>query len=102
MSVASREEHSIAGFNRLQPQAHCEVRLPDSRRAEHDHVVAVLDVVTGGELQQLLFVDRGLVGEVDVSSGFTNGKRAIEVRMAMFLLVFAATSSPGTCSRNSA
>jgi hypothetical protein len=75
--------------------------LPTPGGAQDDDVVAVLDEVTAGQLLDLLGVDGRLVGEVE---GFQrlDGKRAMAVRMAMFLVVLAETSSPRTCSRNSA
>jgi hypothetical protein len=51
----------------------------------------VFDEVAGGDLLHLLLVDRGLVGEVEALQGFTNGKRAMAVRMVTFLEVLAAT-----------
>ena len=60
-----REEHPVAGLDRLEAQADGQVRLADAGRAEHDDVVAVLDEVAARECLHLLPVDRGLVAEVE-------------------------------------
>jgi hypothetical protein len=40
------------------------MRLPDARRPEQDHVLAVGDEPAFGELLDPLFVDRGLLGSI--------------------------------------
>ena len=60
-----REEHAVAGLDRLEAETHGQVRLADARRAEHDDVFAMLDEVTAAERLDLFFVERGLIAEVE-------------------------------------
>jgi hypothetical protein len=50
----------------LEAETDGEVALADAGRAEDDDVLAVFDEVAGGEVVDLLLVERGLVCEVEL------------------------------------
>jgi len=65
------EQHSLGDevgpltFGRgLDAKSDHKMRLPDARRPEQDHVLAVGDEPAFGELLDPLFVDRGLLGSI--------------------------------------
>ena len=60
-----REEHPVAVLDRLEPETHGQVRLPDPWRAEQHQVLPMFDEVAEAQLLDLLTVDRRLVGEVE-------------------------------------
>lgn len=80
------------------PQPHRERGLSDTGWAKEDGVLAGLHELAGCEDLDLLLVERRLIAEVEASRVFTKGKRARLVRMAMYFLVFDATSSTRTAS----
>lgn len=69
MKRSPKTSPPVAGLDGFEPQTHRQVRLADTGRTQHDHVVPELDVVAGGQLLHLLLVDRGLVGEVERLQG---------------------------------
>jgi hypothetical protein len=71
-----RELHRIAGEDGFAPERNGEMGLADAGRAQEQHVLAVGNPAAGGEVADVLRIDRGLRLEIEAGQVARPGKWA--------------------------